>query len=295
MVFEVGARLLRMRAGYFFGTATENCVQRSALLEQELRPGCVGLVQQAPVHINTLGMRGDELRRDGSTRVLALGDSCTFGWNVEGSESYPAVLERLLNRRAGTTRYQVLNAGVPGYTSYQGLVYLRERGLGLAPAIVVLGFGFNELVHLGDDETRLPRVGRLLPLLRTDDFFLAHSRLYRALRWKLDAAAPRDLGYRVTPEQYGRNLRTMVGLIRTHGARPLLLDFFRYPVADTPDRRFPETLATVAAELDVPLVRYEGPRFDVVHPTAEGYEILATRILDALEQAGDLRDGSPGT
>ena len=244
----------------------------------------------AALHINAAGLRGPEIRDDGSVRVLALGDSSTFGWNVAPEEAYPAALERLLNHRAGATRYQVINAGVAGYSSYQGLVYLRDRGLALQPAIVLIGFGFNELFRIGDDETRLARERLWLPVLRVHDVLLERSTLYRWLRWKASKVAPPKLGYRVAPERYREHLREMIRLTRAHGGQAALLDFFTHPVADTPERTFPETLAAVGAELDVPLVVYDGPRLDLVHPTREGYEMLAANIVAALEQKGYLAE-----
>jgi lysophospholipase L1-like esterase len=285
---ELGARALGLRTGYFLAPTRTDCLARSPLLEWEFRPSCTGRLVDAALHINGAGLRSPEIRDDGSIRVLALGDSSTFGWNVDPEQAYPGALERLLNRRAGERRYQVINAGVAGYSSYQGLVYLRERGLALKPAIVLIGFGFNELFRIGDDEARLARERRWLPLLRVNDVLLERSTLYRWLRWKASKVAPPKLGYRVAPERYGENLREMIRLVRAHGGQAALLDFFAHPVADTPEQRFPETLAAVAAELDVPLVVYDGPRLDLVHPTREGYEMLAAKIVAALEEKGYL-------
>jgi lysophospholipase L1-like esterase len=69
----------------------------------------------------------------GVRRVVALGDSFTFGYGVEGPESYPEVLERSLDHT------EVLNLGVPGYGVDQMLLQLRERGPDLAPEVVLVG------------------------------------------------------------------------------------------------------------------------------------------------------------
>jgi hypothetical protein len=63
--------------------------------------------------MNTLGFRGDDVRWD-RERILCIGASETFGlYEPEGME-FPRQLERELNRRAGSERYQVVNAGLPG-------------------------------------------------------------------------------------------------------------------------------------------------------------------------------------
>jgi hypothetical protein len=40
----------------------------------------------------------------------------------------------------------VINAGMPGYTTYQELEFLKLYGLEMEPDLVVLGFVFNDVV-----------------------------------------------------------------------------------------------------------------------------------------------------
>ena len=95
------------------------------------------------VHIttNSLGLRGPELapKPPGVRRVLALGDSFTFGHAVEAAEAWPAVLEQLLNARGGA-RWEVVNAGVGGYGTGQELLLYDELESRLQPDLVVVGF-----------------------------------------------------------------------------------------------------------------------------------------------------------
>ena len=101
LVLVVGlfARVFDLQAGFFLGPTRANCLHRSWLLETDLRPNCQGDLQGTKLRTNSLGLRGGEIRDDGSTRILALGDSCTWGWRVEENESYPAVLEARLGER----------------------------------------------------------------------------------------------------------------------------------------------------------------------------------------------------
>ena len=52
-------------------------------------------------------------------RIMTLGCSTTFGWGVADSETYPARLQHYLTQ-AGYGNVEVVNAGQPGYTSFQG-------------------------------------------------------------------------------------------------------------------------------------------------------------------------------
>ncbi|MAE69441.1 MAG: hypothetical protein CME06_03110 [Gemmatimonadetes bacterium] len=100
-------------------------------------------------YINSFGFRGNEIdlhKPEGTTRVLCLGGSSTYGDGISDShDTYPAVLEDLLN--AGSDRhYEVLNAGVSGYTTFQALRNLRRDLLRLSPDIVTVDFAHNDKV-----------------------------------------------------------------------------------------------------------------------------------------------------
>lgn len=80
--------------------------------------------------------------RVGVIRIVCLGDSSTFGMNVEEADTYPRQLAALLDE-AQPGRFEVMNLGVPGYTSRQGLELLRREVLGLQPDVVTFAFGFR--------------------------------------------------------------------------------------------------------------------------------------------------------
>jgi lysophospholipase L1-like esterase len=262
-----------------YGFGRHLCMQRSWLLGHELMPSCVGEFTRTPFRTNALGLRGDELTEDAAVRILALGDSCTWGYRVAEHQSYPAVLQRLLDTRAGRGRYRVLNAGVPGYSSYQGVGYLAERAAALHPAVVLIGFQYNDSVTDGDVAERLAVVRRMKPIARVADYLYEHSRVYRWAHESLRQASPPPRVPRVRVDEYGRNLERMVTLSRGLGAEPVMID---WNVPELPAYR--ARLAAVAAANDVLMVKYYGQRLgeDPVHPTVEGYEDLAARLFDLL-------------
>ncbi len=88
----------------------------------------------------------------GQTRILFLGDSCTFGYGVAHDEAFPHVVESMLREKSGK-EVECINAGVPGYTLFQGYRFLITEGLRYQPDLVVLNFGWNDSGmwdHLGD-------------------------------------------------------------------------------------------------------------------------------------------------
>ena len=94
---------------------------------------------------NAAGLRDDEEtptgKPDGELRILALGDSCTF---LGEPRPWPERLEERLNAAGGGERVRVLNAGVPAWSSLQGRRYLLRDGLGFAPDLVIVYFGWND-------------------------------------------------------------------------------------------------------------------------------------------------------
>jgi lysophospholipase L1-like esterase len=238
------------------------------------------------------GARGPEVRDDRSIRILALGDSCTWGWHLDEADAYPSVLQRLLDRRVGAGHFQVLNAGAPGYTSPQGMRFLADRGRTLHPRIVIAGFLWNDAVPGRDAAEELAAPVPPAFLLRVHEFLLLHSHVYRWIQASLprgDAAtreSQRQQPHRVAPELFEENLRHIAALGHQIEAHPVFID---WNAAASGEHR--ARIARVARELDVPVVTYDGPRFDLIHPTAAGDAALADRILVALTDAGLIEPG----
>ncbi len=161
---------------------------------------------------NSEGMRDAPFnveRTPGSLRILCLGDSIPFGYGVSVENTYVQVLERLLSARLPDRRVEVLNAGCTGYTSFQGLVYLKTRGLDrYRPDLVTFHFGINDghQRYYLDDRSLYERIGTFTGLKGL--FMRLNS--YRLLRKKLvELSAPKDEKKpiaRVSPEDYKRNI-----------------------------------------------------------------------------------------
>jgi hypothetical protein len=96
---------------------------------------------------NSLGFRGPEIARNkpaGVRRVTCIGASTTYGLDLSPEQAYPAQLGQLLNAEHG--RWEVINAGVPGWISTEILINLQLRVLPLEPDVVVILEGRNEIL-----------------------------------------------------------------------------------------------------------------------------------------------------
>jgi lysophospholipase L1-like esterase len=137
-------------------------VETPSEIEWAGRPDARGLFGGVPVAFNHFGLRDRERsmkRTPGAIRILALGDSVTFGLGVATEEAFPRVTENLLNaaRPDGLASVEVLNFGVPGYNTLHELAQLRALGLAFEPDLVVVGFLYNDLEISGPQRLRLER------------------------------------------------------------------------------------------------------------------------------------------
>lgn len=89
--------------------------------------------------------------------VLAFGDSLTHGNGARAEESYPAVLERMSGRK-------VINAGVSGEESAQGV----ERLPGLLdkynPQLLILCHGGNDILRKNDEAEMEANIRRMIEM-----------------------------------------------------------------------------------------------------------------------------------
>lgn len=92
--------------------------------------------------------------------ILAFGDSLTSGFGADSRESYPAVLE-------GLTGFKVINAGVPGEITAQGLKRLPALLKRYRPDLVILCHGANDLLRCLDRETTTANLRQMILAART--------------------------------------------------------------------------------------------------------------------------------
>lgn len=125
-------------------------------------------------------------------RILCLGDSFTFGHGVRLDEAWPKRLEKMLNANLQHKRYEVINAGIDGYGTYQQFIYLRDEGKRFNPNLVIVGFfGANDVEEVSkgffwryveDGYLKQKGLKRRFPLpLKLRVFFREHSHLYNFL------------------------------------------------------------------------------------------------------------------
>lgn len=114
----------------------------------QLRPGLDLAFGGYPLRTNRDGLRESvdypQERQPNTVRIIGLGDSGMFGWDVDQDGDYLAVMERTLQARNDGVRYEALNFAVPGYNSQLEIETLKHRALAFDPDIVVIGWCEND-------------------------------------------------------------------------------------------------------------------------------------------------------
>ena len=123
----------------------------SDLIIYELRPHLEVKFQKENVKINSHGMRGPEVQMDkeeGTFRIALLGDSFAFGWGVPEKDCFARVLERKLQaelpKDGPIKKVEVLNFGVPGYSTFQQVAKFESHGIKFNPDAVLVYFIQND-------------------------------------------------------------------------------------------------------------------------------------------------------
>jgi lysophospholipase L1-like esterase len=187
---------------------------------------------------NSRGFRAPEFAATpakDTVRIAVLGDSSTFGWGVDDADTYPALLGPALAKRLGVdpSRVEILNLGVPGYSSFQGRVLLERSALGYEPDAVVWSYLSNDGAVTGvSDEAsyaqRLGASGALLAVLHRSRAFETLEAWIAVLRahWQPPVAPdPTDSGQRNVPNYRvaGANVAGAVELANDAGIPIVLL------------------------------------------------------------------------
>ncbi len=140
-------------------------------LTWHLEPNYIGMSTGVVVTHNSIGLRSPEVscqKPPGSWRVLLLGDSTIYGHGVKEPDTLRSRLEAALRKATGADRIDVVNGGVPGFSSHQSLGLFRQLDGCIQPDVVVIASLFcdAELASRPDDERLEEGNGPRLPFDR---------------------------------------------------------------------------------------------------------------------------------
>jgi acyl-CoA thioesterase-1 len=195
--------------------------------------------------------------------IVAFGDSLTFGTGAAPEESYPVVLERLVGRR-------VVNEGVPGEISGEGLERLPEVLKREKPALLILCHGANDLLRFLDKRQAAANLRAMIRLAREKGAAVV-------------LVAVPSLGITLSPEPFYVEIATEKGAtvliaVPSLGIALSSEPFYREIAAEMGLPVEEEALTTVLSDGSL--------KSDYIHPNAAGYRRLAETIAALLRKGG---------
>ncbi len=242
---------------------------------------------------NSQGYRGKEIsvdKKPGEFRIFAIGDSNTLGWYGDDGPNWPTYLQELLAKQ--DRQFTVINAGVYGYSSFQGLRYFKETFL-FQPDMVLISFGCNDAMRVTESDKdfdkrtiRHLKLDTALYKSRIGQIFLAFS--YIAFSKQNSHIVPR-----VDLQEYKDNLTEIIRLSKENRIKVLLLT--RPFIGPSPNewwwKNFAPAYNAVTQEIakshDVPVIdiysAFEGNKdyfVDESHFNRSGHRLAARMICE---------------
>lgn len=126
------------------------------------------------------GARADGLS-DGRNRVLALGESFTFGWGLEGDETFLHHLEVAMRTAWPSKDLAIVNGAFPAWSLAHYLRYLEEYGEAVGPCLVAIFLNTDDIGRIAasglyalEDGRLVARPGRVSLSRRLGAYFTEH-------------------------------------------------------------------------------------------------------------------------
>ncbi len=271
--------------------------------------------ENGQVQTNSHGWRGPELVDDEAEefRVLVLGESSTFGWELPYEQTYVSLLQSHLDRDQSPGQTRLVNAALPGYTLVQGVMLLEREAKGLGVDAVLLAFGFNDSLPvtyltrrttsgvettLGLDDWALMQARRQ-PVARLIGWLTEHSNAWRWIQtWRGAGhemneqllAETIDVRPRVPESTRLEMLERLRSFCEEQGLQLVLtVPWYRH------HHGHEAVLRSFAVDHAVPLIdlplEHDGldpaPFFlDVVHPNVDGHALIAKTIHEGVTALG---------
>jgi lysophospholipase L1-like esterase len=258
----------------------------------------------------------------GTFRIVCLGDSVTFGYRVPPVwperprdynpewQPYPMLLEKELRNANPDRRIEVFPMAVPGYTSHQGLAWLR-RDIGyLKPDVVIASFGWND-ASLSDAPDRETIDTRWSPVAIR--WLIDHSQAFaHATRWLRSRNQVKPVVHtpvsRVSQQEYVDNFNAIVQLAKDHGAAVIVIGApYRDSTTNPPEAQL---MTHYRAWLKSEMVKNQTPYLEIlelteaagsvnqgffgelIHPNHIGHRLVASELLKLMSERhllGDLK------
>ena len=105
---------------------------------------------------NSYGFRGDEFEKEkphDTYRIFTVGGSTTFGVGANGDETWPANLQKIINKEITEKKIEVINFGAYGATSESEYILIKNKIISLNPDLIIMYDGLNDFQSIPVEKT----------------------------------------------------------------------------------------------------------------------------------------------
>lgn len=173
--------------------------------------------------------------------ILVLGDSLSYGTGASPAESYPTLL-------AANTGWQIINAGVPGDTTAQGLARLPDLMDEHQPQYLFIELGGNDFLQNVDANTTEQNLRAIIELAKANGV--------PAILIAIPNFEP---------------VKAAFGSLSDHPMYQTIAE---------------ETQTPLVANIFSDVLDDNALKSDYVHPNAKGYQIVESNLREALQAMG---------
>lgn len=266
-------------------------------------------------------------KQPGTTRIVCLGDSVTFGfrvpvvWPEKPTEydpawlPFPMLLEKELLAANPDRKIEVVTMAVPGYTSHQGLAWLRRDIDDLQPDLLIASFGWNDASFSDVPDREAIRTNWYAVAVR---WLIDHSQAFaHATHWlrakEAQARQQKQTGQpivrpaaRVSQQEYLNNMIAIQSMARLRGASVIVIAApYRDNGPNAPEAdlmlQYRVALGTAMRQRGVPFVELreltpeaypsnEGWFGERIHPNHMGHRLIASELLKVIGATHPLKD-----
>lgn len=254
-----------------------------------------------------------ESKPEGGFRIAVVGDSYTFAPYMQFTDAFPKVLERMLNLKQGSQRAEVINYGVPAYSTSHEIESVEtalKQGADLVLLQITLNdpelkpyrpVGITEFGRFGDLQLS-PRMQRVASVWRSLGFVL--TRLHNNKTY--DEYIKYFFDLFDNPRSFKKFKESLARIAKLCAERKVKLVAVVFPLFGVPiDKDYPfsplhqkvaaelESLGTPALDLlsiyqGIPLERLQVIPGGDRHPNEIAHRMAAERIYQWLVQRSDL-------
>lgn len=187
-----------------------------------------GEEQPIRISVNPDGYRGKQYSPDTSDlTILCMGDSNFFGYPLDDEHAFPHQLQCSIIEATRDESVQVINGGVPGYTSLQGREWYTERFANVEYDWLLISYINNDAwMQPSADKSLIQKSERRATQLA--NYLSSHSRLLQ-FAGSLSFEKPTRLTRRVALDDYRDNLSFFINAAHDKGAQVMILDYCVYP------------------------------------------------------------------